>query len=132
MIVIGVAFAYLTIESANEFSFNDLISEQKIHETHRGKQLITVGATFEVKAKSFVIGKEIRDILWPPHCAVISVKKHIIGSSIICEGDVLQIRYQTYDPEETYEIMESLLGKQDNQEKPNEKKEENDYSIPQA
>lgn len=132
MIVIGVAFAYLTIESANEFSFNDLISEQKIHETHKGKQLITVSATFEVKAKSFVIGKEIRDILWPPHCAVISVKKHIIGSSIICEGDVLQIRYQTYDPEETYEIMESLLGKQDNQEKPDEKEEENDYSIPQA
>ena len=131
MIVIGVAFAYLTIESSNEISFNDLVSEQKIHETHRGKEIITVNATFEVKSKAFVIGKEIRDILWPPYCAVISVKKHIIGSSIICEGDILQIRYQTYDPHETYEIMEALLGKQDTH-ITDEKREENDYSIPQA
>lgn len=132
MIAIGVAFAYLTIECSNEISFNDLISEQKIHDTHKGKELITVNAAFEVKAKAFVIGKEIRDILWPPHCAVISVKKHIIGSSILCEGDVLQIRYQTYDPEETYEIMEAMLGKQTNEQKPEEKKEDTDYSVPES
>ena len=132
MIAIGVACAYLTIECSNAISFNDLISEQKIHETHNGKELITVTATFEVKAKAFVIGKEIRDILWPPYCAVISVKKYVIGSSILCEGDVLQIRYQTYDPQETYEIMEAMLGKQDNEQKPDEKKEEKDYSVPQT
>ncbi len=132
MIVVGVAFAYLTIECSNTISFNDLISEQKIHETHKGKTLITVNATFEVKAGAFVIGKEIRDILWPPYCAVISVKKHIIGSSIICEGDVLQIRYQTYDPHETYEIMEAMLGEQDDRIKPDEKKEESGYSVPET
>ena len=132
MIAIGVAFAYLTIESSNAVSFNDLISEQKIHETHKDKELITVNATFEVKDKAFVIGKEIRDILWPPYCAVISVKKYVIGSSIICEGDVLQIRYQTYDPKETYEIIESLLGKQEHNDKPDETKEESSYSVPNS
>ena len=132
MIAIGVAFAYLTIECSGTISFNDLISEQKIHETHKGKELITVNATFEVKAKAFVIGKEIRDILWPPYCAVISVKKHIIGSSIISEGDVLQIRYQTYDPQETYEIMESLLGDQDDSLKPREIKAAEGYSVPET
>ena len=132
MIAIGVAFAYLTIESSNAISFNDLISEQKIHETHKDKELITVNATFEVKEKAFVIGKEIRDILWPPYCAVISVKKYVIGSSILCEGDVLQIRYQTYDPQETYEIMEALLGKQGQSERPDEKKEDSDYSVPNS
>ncbi len=132
MIVIGVAFAYLTIECSGTHSFNDLISEQKIHETHKGKALITVNASFEVKAGAFVIGKEIRDILWPPYCAVISVKKHIIGSSILCEGDVLQIRYQTYDPKETYEIMEALLGAQDNGLEHEERKEESGYSVPEA
>lgn len=132
MIAIGVAFAYLTIECSNAISFNDLISEQKIHETHKDKELITVNATFEVKAKAFVIGKEIRDILWPPYCAVISVKKYVIGSSILCEGDILQIRYQTYDPKETYEIMEAMLGKQNDSQKPDEKKEETGYSVPQA
>jgi hypothetical protein len=132
MVAIGVAFAYLTIECSNTISFNDLVSEQKIHDTHKGKELITVNATFEVKAKAFVIGKEIRDILWPPYCAVISVKKHIIGSSIINEGDVLQIRYQTYDPQETYEIMEAMLGEQDDRLKPDEKKEAKGYSVPET
>lgn len=132
MIAIGVAFAYLTIECSNAISFNDLISEQKIHETHKDKELITVNATFEVKDKAFVIGKEIRDILWPPYCAVISVKKYVIGSSIICKGDILQIRYQTYDPKETYEIMEALLGKQDDTQKPEEKREETGYNVPHS
>lgn len=132
MIVIGVAFAYITIECSHAISFNDLVSEQKIHETHKGKELITVNATFEVKEKAFVIGKEIRDILWPPYCAVISVKKYVVGSSILHKGDVLQIRYQTYDPDETYEIMESLLGKQDNALERDEKKEDNSYHVPHS
>ena len=131
-IAIGVAFAYLTIECSNAISFNDLISEQKIHETHRGKKLVTVNATFEVQAHAFVIGKEIRDILWPPHCAVISVKKYVIGSSILCEGDVLQIRYQTYDPQETYEIMEALLGKQDEDLVMNNSDEDTSYRVPNS
>lgn len=132
MIAIGVAFAYITIECSHAISFNDLVSEQKIHETHKNKELITVNATFVVKEKAFVIGKEIRDILWPPYCAVISVKKYVVGSSILHKGDVLQIRYQTYDPEETYKIMESLLGKQDISLERNEKKEDNSYHVPHS
>lgn len=132
MIAIGVAFAYLTIECSGVVAFTELISEQKIHETHKDKELITVNASFEVKEGAFVIGKEIRDILWPPYCAVISVKKCVIGSSILNKGDVLQIRYQTYDPEDTFEIMESLLGKQDESHERDEKKEESGYHVPQA
>ena len=39
---------------------------------------------------------------------------------------------QTYDPQETYEIMESLLGKQDNAQKPEEKREETGYNVPHS
>lgn len=130
MIAVGVAFAYLTIESSKTISFTDLMAEQKIHETHLGKDLITVDATFEVQENAFVIGKEIRDILWPPHCAVISVKKYVIGSSILHSGDVLQIRYQTYDPQETYEIMEAMLGIQDEDLRLNATKEDKGLHVP--
>lgn len=130
MIAVGVAFAYLTIESSKTISFTDLMAEQKIHETHLGKDLITVDATFEVQENSFVIGKEIRDILWPPHCAVISVKKYVIGSSILHSGDVLQIRYQTYDPQETYEIMEAMLGIQDEDLRLSTTKEDKGLHVP--
>lgn len=130
MIAVGVAFAYLTIESSKTISFTDLMAEQKIHETHLGKDLITVDATFEVQENAFVIGKEIRDILWPPHCAVISVKKYVIGSSILHSGDVLQIRYQTYDPQETYEIMEAMLGIQDEDLRLSATKEDKGLHVP--
>lgn len=130
MIAVGVAFAYLTIESSKTISFTDLMAEQKIHETHLGKDLITVDATFEVQENAFVIGKEIRDILWPPHCAVISVKKYVIGSSILHSGDVLQIRYQTYDPQETYEIMEAMLGIQDEDLRLSTTKEDKGLHVP--
>lgn len=130
MIAVGVAFAYLTIESSKAISFTDLMAEQKIHETHLGKDLITVDATFEVQENAFVIGKEIRDILWPPHCAVISVKKYVIGSSILHSGDVLQIRYQTYDPQETYEIMEAMLGIQDEDLRLSATKEDKGLHVP--
>ena len=132
MIAISVAFAYLTIECSGVVAFTDFISEQKIHDTHKDKELITVNASFEVKDGAFVIGKEIRDILWPPYCAVISVKKCVIGSSILNKGDVLQIRYQTYDPDDTFEIMESLLGKQDGSLERDEAKEEKSYHVPHA
>lgn len=130
MIAVGVAFAYFTIESSKIISFTDLMAEQKIHETHFGKDLITVDATFEVQENAFVIGKEIRDILWPPHCAVISVKKYVIGSSILHSGDILQIRYQTYDPQETYEIMEAMLGKQDEDLRLSATKEDKGLHVP--
>ena len=130
MIAVGVAFAYLTIESSKTISFTDLMAEQKIHETHLGKDLITVDATFEIQENAFVIGKEIRDILWPPHCAVISVKKYVIGSSILHSGDVLQIRYQTYDPQETYEIMEAMLGIQDEDLRLSTTKEDKGLHVP--
>ena len=130
MIAVGVAFAYFTIESSKIISFTDLMAEQKIHETHFGKDLITVDATFEVQENAFVIGKEIRDILWPPHCAVISVKKYVVGSSILHSGDILQIRYQTYDPQETYEIMEAMLGKQDEDLRLSATKEDKGLHVP--
>lgn len=130
MIAVGVAFAYLIIECSGTASFTDTISEQKIHETNSGKELVTVNATFEVKKNAFVTGKEIRDILWPPSCAVISVKKYVIGSSILNCGDLLQIRYQTYDPDETYEIMQALLGKQETSESVNKTVEETGYHVP--
>ena len=118
------------LESSKTISFTDLMAEQKIHETHLGKDLITVDATFEVQENAFVIGKEIRDILWPPHCAVISVKKYVIGSSILHSGDVLQIRYQTYDPQETYEIMEAMLGIQDEDLRLSATKEDKGLHVP--
>ena len=43
-------------------------------------------------------------------CAVLSVDKQHIEHLPIEAGDVLHIRYRTYDPEETYKTLESIVG----------------------
>ena len=60
---------------------------------------------------------EIRDILWPPTCAVLSIdSKHALtphhAPREICAGDVLHLHYQTYDPERTMQTLIAILGEQ--------------------
>ena len=65
-----------------------------------------------VSKNAFVMGKEIRDILWPPTCVVMSVDKAHPEEAVLNEGDVLHLRYKTVDPSNSVKLLEELLGKQ--------------------
>ena len=113
---IGVIVSYLIIETSGITAFNDTVIEAKAEEAHKGKTPIIVNTHMTVQPDSFAVGKEIRDILWPPTCVVLSVDKN--NSTIsqnfsgICVGDVLHIHYQTYEPERTTEVLMHILGEQ--------------------
>jgi hypothetical protein len=67
-----------------------------------------------VRKGSFVIDKDIRDVLWPTSCTLLSIergpnKTNKIG---IAEGDILTVHYTTYDPAETANEFEVLVGDQ--------------------
>ena len=84
---------------------------------HRDKEPIIVSSHLTVQKGAFADGMEIRDILWPPTCAVLSIDKklsHALHHSAheVREGDVLHLHYQTYDPEKTMEMLTALLGEQ--------------------
>ena len=69
-----------------------------------------------VKRGSFIVGKEIRDILWPPMCMVTSVIKnpdikHREGG-FIYEGDKLLVHFISYDVDRTMHELESYIGSQ--------------------
>ena len=60
------------------------------------------------------IDKDIRDVLWPASCTLLSIergpnKTNKIG---IAEGDILTVHYTTYDPAATATEFEVLVGDQ--------------------
>ena len=83
----------------------------------KGKKPTIIVVPLVVNQKSFVVGKELRDILWPNACTVISVEhSHDNHEKIgICDGDVITVRYETYNPSDTAEELEILVGAQSEQ-----------------
>ena len=112
---LGISVAYLVVETLGIPEFTETVVEAKADAEHAGKPAQVVDLHVTVAPGSFVVGKEIRDILWPPTCTVLSVHKHPSAShaeSVLCEGDELHLHYQTYNYERTLSVLESLVGTQ--------------------
>ncbi len=114
-VTVGVTVSLLIIEIVGVPVFSDAVIESKIERRRKGKTAIIVDVFLTVKAGAFVCDKEIRDILWPPTCTVLSLDRtatvqHGVGLAV---GDVLHVHYQTFEPHETFEELEMLVGRQD-------------------
>ncbi len=111
-----VTMAYMAIETLGIHDFTDIVIESKLNKLRKGKKDKVIDCKFTVTDDAFAVGKEIRDILWPPTCTVIAVHKkpstHHHSHTGIAEGDVLTLHYHTYDEAETFKNLESILGKQ--------------------
>lgn len=111
---IAVAVSYIIIETAGVPSLADTVIEAKTEAAHEGKSATVVDAYMKVARGASAVGKEIRDILWPPTCVVLSVEKATAeGTSGIGAGDLLHLHYRTYDPDDTLRSLEYILGEQD-------------------
>jgi len=113
-IAVGVVASFIIIEPLGVTAFSDIVIEDKIHTSYHGKEIHTVDAHFTARSYAFITGKEVRDILWPANCVVLSVDKQNVDVPTIQEGDVLHIRYRTYAPEDTYKTIEAIVGRQNN------------------
>lgn len=113
--VIGVAVSFAVIELTGMHSFNDTVVDMKIAEKNRGRETYENEVELIVRKGAFVIGREVRDVLWPPRCLIVSVIKnpdeqHRDGK--IHEGDMLVVHYRSSDPEYIAEKLEELVGDQ--------------------
>ena len=111
----GYTVAFFVIEAAGIEAFNDTVIETRAKERNAGKSAQVFELHLTVSDDAFIIGKEIRDILWPPTCAVLSVEKAKnapLGSGF-SPGDVIHVHYKTYYPISTFAELESLVGVQD-------------------
>jgi H+/Cl- antiporter ClcA len=109
-ITLAVLLSYLIIEAAKVKSFTDKVIHSKLKTILNDKESKVVSAHMTVEDGSFVVGKEIRDILWPPNTVILSVEKKNADETALEKGDNLHIRYKTYNEEETLSELKALLG----------------------
>ena len=120
-IIVVAVISYIITEFFGVKSITDKVIEHRAESVHRGKEAKVSEVFITVREGSFAVGKQIRDILWPNNLFILSVKyssnAHIEvdehGGSGIRAGDVLHVRYLTYDQEKTLEELYAIVGEQE-------------------
>jgi hypothetical protein len=117
-IFVAILISYVIVETVGVVSINEIAMERELHRAHKGKSRLTVDVSLTVKPGCFAIDKEPRDILWPPFCHVLSVRKgeaekDSYEGGIIREGDILRLNFTTYDADATADELCAILGEQD-------------------
>lgn len=120
-VIVVAVVAYIITEVFGVKSINDTVIEYRAERLHRGKKARVVEAFVTVNQGSFAVGKQIRDIFWPNNLFVLSVKfarnsqveVDERGEKSIRAGDVLHVRYSTYDSAQTIEELLAIVGDQE-------------------
>ena len=113
-VMIAVTLAYMTVELFGIEDFTETVINAKIESAKDGKSATVVDVPLTVNEGAFVIGKEMRDILWPSSCFVVSIKRSDAPRHHhqIAVGDVITLHYKTYNPYATATELKVLMGEQ--------------------
>ncbi len=116
-IIIATTVALLIVELSGLEDFTDTIIESKMNSIIKGKKPAVIEAALTVNQNSFVVGKELRDILWPNACVIVSFERAPgnYGKLGVAPGDVVTVHYETYNPAATSEEFRVLVGEQSEQ-----------------
>ena len=122
VVVSAVSFAITEIFGVQ--SINDSVLEARVEEVNEGKSVKVIDTFVTVQKNAFAIRKQVRDIFWPANLFVLSVQHtskdaevDVHGGKAIREGDVLHVRYSTYDEAQTRAELMAIVGEQDYHEK---------------
>ena len=117
-IAVVIFVVSLITELFNQTPFYDKALEEMTEAHHHGKQMKISRFTLFVSSDDFVVGKAVRDIMWP-HASVIESISHA-DSDILQEmddgeqrlyvGDKVTIRAAYYDKEEILKLLLGLAG----------------------
>ena len=117
-VALVVFLVSLITELLKQTPFYDKALEEMTEAHHHGKQMKISRFTLIVSKNDFVVGKAIRDIMWP-HSSIIESISHT-GSDILEEmddgeqhlyvGDRVTIRAAYYDKEEIVKLLHGLAG----------------------
>ncbi len=120
-VIIAVAVSFVITEVFEAKGINDSIISnivKKQEETHERKIIDT---HITIKKGSFAEYRHVRDILWPSNFFLLSIipsKSRYAqidqqGAKVFHEGDVLHIRYATFDEPHTKAELTAIVGEQD-------------------
>ena len=120
-VVVVAVISYIITEFFGVHSITDVVLEHRAESIHHGMGANVMEAFVTVDKKSFAVGKQVRDILWPNNLFVLSVRfasddrveidGH--GGMALRAGDVLHVRYLTYDPQKTVDELCAIVGDQE-------------------
>ena len=110
----AVTVAFILVEVSGLSDFTSTVIHARAREIHQGKTAHVIEVPLTVYKGSFVIDKDIRDILWPASCTMLSIERgpNKTNKLGISEGDILTVYYTTYDPIATANEFEILVGNQ--------------------
>ncbi|MBQ4317003.1 MAG: hypothetical protein IJC20_02025, partial [Clostridia bacterium] len=85
---------------------------------NQGKEPIIAHFEMTVSHNSFVVGKAVRDIMWPSSSVVVSIKRadetkkdmDNDGEKKLYVGDTLVIRAKFFDEDEIRKLLVGLVG----------------------
>lgn len=110
----AVTAAFILVEVSGLSDFTSTVIKARSSAIHQGKKAHVIEVPLTVYKDSFVIDKDIRDILWPASCTMLSIERgpNKTNKLGISEGDILTVHYTTYDPVATANEFEVLVGNQ--------------------
>ncbi len=119
-VLIVSILSYFITELFEVESINEIVLENRLETMREGKESVTIEKNVTVGAKTFAVGKLVRDIFWPANLFVLSVKRTGAnraemderGDKTLREGDILRVRYESYDPDETERELLAIVGEQ--------------------
>lgn len=118
IVVAATAFAITEIFAVN--SISESVLERKTEQLNQSKVAKVIDTFVTVQPDCFAVGKQIRDIFWPSNLFVLSVQhgtndhaevdRH--GEKVIHKGDILHVRYSTFDEPQTKAELIAIVGEQ--------------------
>jgi len=119
-VIVVAAVSFVITEIFFTKSTNDNVLEARVESQNKHREHKVIDTFVTVKAGSFAVGKQIRDILWPSNLFVLSLTHQKEGAEVdehggtyLRENDVLHIRYLTYDEETSKSEIHNIVGQQD-------------------
>ena len=120
-VIAAVTVSFTITELFGAKSVGDHVLEHRIESLNEGKTAKVIDTFVTVQKDAFAIGKQVRDIFWPANLFVLSVKhdqKHGAqvdghGGKELREGDVLHVRYSTYDEPISKAELIAIVGEQE-------------------
>ncbi len=119
-VIIVSVLSFAITELFGSHSINDCVLEDKLKRINQDKVNLMIETLVTVKDGAFASGKQVRDILWPANFYIISLRfasdnrleigAH--GGRVLRSGDVLRIRYSTYNENHTEGELFAIVGEQ--------------------
>ena len=117
-LIIVIFIVNLLVELFDQPSFYDQVLEKMEEDHHKDKVRHIDHFELKVSENSFVIGKAVRDIMWPNSLVIISIKRDHEnldkldndGERKLYANDTLIVRCRYYEEQKLIRQMQSLVG----------------------